>query len=161
MALRPLEDVWIEANFKETQIADLQIGQSVEIHADAYPRRVYRGRISGFSAGTGAATALLPPENATGNFVKVVQRLPVRIDLVDGNPADAPLFVGLSVEPFVKITEPPTGPFAGQKLQRSVQPTPVRRSSALSIPPSVAPTGTTAAPPEAGETIPAAREPSL
>ncbi|MGZ3472782.1 MAG: HlyD family secretion protein, partial [Isosphaeraceae bacterium] len=51
MALRPLEDVWIDANFKETQIADLQIGQSVEIHADAYPRRVYRGRISGFSAG--------------------------------------------------------------------------------------------------------------
>ncbi len=160
MALRPLEDVWIDANFKETQIADLQIGQSVEIRADAYPRRVYHGRISGFSAGTGAATALLPPENATGNFVKVVQRLPVRIDLVDGNPADAPLFVGLSVEPFVKITEPPTGPFAGQKLQRSVQPAPVRRSSALSIPPSVAPTGATAVPPEAGETIPAAREPS-
>ena len=70
------------------------------ICADAYPDRVYRGRISGFSAGTGASTALLPPENATGNFVKVVQRLPVRIDLVDGNPPDAPLFVGLSVEPI-------------------------------------------------------------
>ena len=135
MALRPLEDIWIDANFKETQIADLQIGQSVEIRADAYPGRVYRGRISGFSAGTGAATALLPPENATGNFVKVVQRLPVRIDLVEGNPSDAPLFVGLSVEPFVKITEPPTGPFAGQKLQRSVQLTPDRGGSALSVPP--------------------------
>ena len=86
MALRPLEGVWIDANFKETQIAPLRIGQAVEIYADAYPERVYRGRISGFSAGTGASTALLPPENATGNFVKVVQRLPVRIDLVDGNP---------------------------------------------------------------------------
>ncbi len=160
MALRPLEDIWIDANFKETQIADLQIGQAVEIRADAYPRRVYRGRISGFSAGTGAATALLPPENATGNFVKVVQRLPVRIDLVDGNPTDAPLFVGLSVEPFVKVTEPPTGPFAGQKLQRSVQPTPDRRSSTLPVPPSVGPTGATAAPPEAGKTIPIARGPS-
>ncbi len=122
MSLHPLEDVWIDANFKETQLSDLEIGQAVEIRADAYPHRTYRGRVSGFSAGTGAATALLPPENATGNFVKVVQRLPVRIDLVDGNPPDAPLFVGLSVEPRVKIHELPTGPFAGQKLQRPINP---------------------------------------
>ena len=126
MTLRPLENVWIDANFKETQISALMIGQEVEIRADAYPGRTYLGRISGFSTGTGAATALLPPENATGNFVKVVQRLPVRIDLVDGNPADAPLFVGLSVEPLVKIHQAPTGPFAGQKLRRPVQVTPAR-----------------------------------
>jgi membrane fusion protein (multidrug efflux system) len=160
MALRPLGDIWIDANFKETQIGALKIGQAVEIRADAYPNRVYRGRISGFSSGTGASTALLPPENATGNFVKVVQRLPVRIDLVDGNPTDAPLFVGLSVEPFVKVTEPPTGPFAGQRLQHSVQPTPDHRGSALSILPSVGPTGTMAGSPEAGETTPIARGPS-
>ena len=110
MALRSLEDVWIDANFKETQLADLRIGQPVEIRADAYPGRVYRGRVAGFGAGTGASTALLPPENATGNFVKVVQRLPVRIDLVDGNPPEAPLFIGLSVEPVVKVREPATGP---------------------------------------------------
>jgi len=160
MALRPLDDVWIDANFKETQIGALKIGQAVDIRADAYPNRVYRGRISGFSSGTGASTALLPPENATGNFVKVVQRLPVRIDLVGGNPTDAPLFVGLSVEPFVKVTEPPTGPFAGQKLQHSVHPTLNRRGSALSVLPSVGPTGTMAASPEAGETTPIARGPS-
>ncbi len=137
MTVRPLEYVWIEANFKETQISDLKIGQEVEIRADAYPGRIYRGRISGFSAGTGAATALLPPENATGNFVKVVQRLPVRIDLVDGNPADAPLFVGLSVEPLVRIHQPPTGPFAGEKLQRPLQPTSARDSEP--VPPAASP----------------------
>jgi membrane fusion protein, multidrug efflux system len=141
MTLRPLENVWIDANFKETQINALKIGQEVEIRADAYPRRIYRGRISGFSAGTGAATALLPPENATGNFVKVVQRLPVRIDLIDGNPPDAPLFVGLSVEPLVKIHQTLTGPFAGQKLQRPLQPTSAQESKPIpSAPgPSVAP----------------------
>ncbi|MDG3007666.1 HlyD family secretion protein [Paludisphaera mucosa] len=122
MAIRPLDEVWIDANFKETQLADLRIGQPVEIRADAYPGRVYRGRISGFGAGTGASTALLPPENATGNFVKVVQRLPVRIDLVDGNPHEAPLFVGLSVEPRVLIRERPSGPFAGGRLQVSPRP---------------------------------------
>ncbi len=121
MAIRPLENVWIDANFKETQLADLRIGQPVNVRVDAYPGRIYRGRITGFSAGTGASTALLPPENATGNFVKVVQRLPVRIDLIDGNPPDAPLLIGLSIEPRVKIHEPPTGSFAGQKLQLPVQ----------------------------------------
>ncbi|WP_165224729.1 HlyD family secretion protein [Aquisphaera insulae] len=120
MMLRSLDEIWIDANFKETQIAEIAIGQPVEIAADAYPGRTYRGRVSGFAPGTGAATALLPPENATGNFVKVVQRLPVRIDLVDGNPAEAPLFVGLSVEPRVLIRATPTGPFAGRKLRRPV-----------------------------------------
>jgi membrane fusion protein (multidrug efflux system) len=137
MTLRPLENVWIDANFKETQISDLKIGQEVEIRADAYAGRIYRGRVSGFSAGTGAATALLPPENATGNFVKVVQRLPVRIDLVDGNPADAPLFVGLSVEPLVRIHQPLTGPFAGEKLQRPLHPTSARDSEP--VPPAASP----------------------
>ncbi|HEY7312464.1 MAG TPA: hypothetical protein VH643_24075, partial [Gemmataceae bacterium] len=76
------------------------------------------GRITGFTMGTGQTLALLPPQNATGNFVKIVQRLPVRIELTDYNPdTDPPLFVGLSVEPHVYYKEPPTGPHAGEVLQ--------------------------------------------
>ncbi len=120
-AIQPLESVYIVANFKETQLADLQIGQPVEIYVDAYPKRPMRGRISGFAPATGAASSLLPPENATGNFVKVVQRLPVRIDLVEPNPRDTPLFVGMSVIPAVSLEGKPTGPDAGERL-RSITP---------------------------------------
>ena len=81
-------------------------------------RQTFKGRISGFTMGTGSTLALLPAENATGNFVKVVQRLPVRIELVDYDPDKMPLFVGLSVTPYVYFKEPPTGPNAGQFLQR-------------------------------------------
>ena len=77
-------------------------------------RKMFRGHISGFTMGTGSTIALLPPENATGNFVKVVQRLPVRIDLDDYDPDKAPLFIGLSVTPYVYFKEKPTGPHAGE-----------------------------------------------
>ncbi len=117
MAIRSLEDVWIDCNFKETQLEPIRIGQPVEIRVDAYPDRVFRGRVTGFSPGTGAATALLPPQNATGNFVKIVQRLPVRVELIGGNPPDTPLFAGLSVEPRIYIHEQPEGPHAGQRLR--------------------------------------------
>jgi membrane fusion protein (multidrug efflux system) len=80
-------------------------------------RQTFKGRISGFTMGTGSTLALLPAENATGNFVKVVQRLPVRIDLVDYDPDKIPLFIGLSVTPRVHINEEPTGASAGQLLQ--------------------------------------------
>src|SRR6185503_4546227 len=80
-------------------------------------RRKYEGRITGFTMGTGSTLALLPPQNATGNFVKVVQRLPVRIELTDYDPNQAPLFVGLSVTPYVYYKEPPSGPNAGVMLQ--------------------------------------------
>jgi membrane fusion protein (multidrug efflux system) len=116
MAVRPLHEVWIDANFKENQIANLRIGQAVDIFVDAYPGRVFHGRVAGFSPGTGAALSLLPPENATGNFVKVVQRLPVRIELTEPPPEDTPLFVGLSVVPEVDLKAPPTGPDAGKRL---------------------------------------------
>jgi membrane fusion protein, multidrug efflux system len=116
LALRPLQDVWIDANFKETQLGDLCIGQPVELHVDAYPRRVFHGRVAGFSPGTGAALSLLPPENATGNFVKVLQRLTVRIELTEPNPRETPLFVGLSVTPDVDVTAKPTGDNAGERL---------------------------------------------
>lgn len=131
MAVQSLTDIWINANFKETQLADLRIGQPVDLHVDMYGDRVFRGRVAGFAPGTGATLALLPPENATGNFVKVVQRLPVRIELTEPPPADAPLFVGLSVTPYVHYRETPTGPNAGQKLQA---PIPVTREPATTLP---------------------------
>jgi membrane fusion protein (multidrug efflux system) len=118
MAVRSLTEIWIDANFKETQLADLRIGQRVRCEVDMYgSRREYEGRITGFTMGTGQTLALLPPQNATGNFVKIVQRLPVRIELTDYDPDKAPLFVGLSVTPYVYYKEPPTGPHAGDVLQ--------------------------------------------
>jgi membrane fusion protein (multidrug efflux system) len=80
-------------------------------------RQTFKGRIAGFTMGTGSTLALLPAQNATGNFVKVVQRLPVRIDLVGYDAEKDPLFIGTSVVPIVHINEPPTGPDAGKYLQ--------------------------------------------
>jgi membrane fusion protein, multidrug efflux system len=118
MALRSLTEIWVDANFKETQLARLRIGQHADLDVDMYGRhQLFKGRITGFTMGTGSTLALLPAENATGNYVKVVQRLPVRIDLVNYNPDARPLFIGLSVTPYVYIDEPPTGPDAGKVLQ--------------------------------------------
>ncbi|MDR3634743.1 MAG: HlyD family secretion protein [Isosphaeraceae bacterium] len=117
MSIQPLDSIYIEANFKETQVADLAIGQAVAIAVDAYPGRVVRGRVSGFAPATGAASSMLPPENATGNFVKVVQRIPVRIELTEPNPRETPLLVGMSVLPEVDIKTPPSGPDAGSRLR--------------------------------------------
>jgi membrane fusion protein (multidrug efflux system) len=98
MSLIPLDQVWVEANFKEVQLRRMRIGQPVTLHADAYGSKVeYRGRIAGIGAGTGAAFALLPAQNATGNWIKVVQRVPVRIELIDAPQAEFPLRVGLSM----------------------------------------------------------------
>lgn len=117
LSIQPLGDVYIVANFKETQIADLAIGQPAEVEVDAYPGRIFRGRVSGFAPATGAASSMLPPENATGNFVKVVQRIPVRIDLVDPNPRETPMLVGMSVVPSIDIKARPDGPDAGARLR--------------------------------------------
>jgi membrane fusion protein (multidrug efflux system) len=125
MAVRSLTEIWIDANFKETQLADLRIGQRVRLEVDMYgSRREFEGRISGFTMGTGSTLALLPPQNATGNFVKVVQRLPVRIELTDYDPEQGPLFVGLSVAPYVYYREKPTGDDAGKVLQPYAPPGP-------------------------------------
>ncbi|HYC22653.1 MAG TPA: HlyD family secretion protein [Candidatus Bathyarchaeia archaeon] len=97
MAIVPIDEAYVEANFKETQLTDVRIGQPVRLVADIYPRHVFRGRVDGLSPGTGAAFALLPPENATGNWVKVVQRVPVRIRLDEPADPELPLRVGLSV----------------------------------------------------------------
>jgi membrane fusion protein, multidrug efflux system len=118
MAVRSLTEIWIDCNFKETQLADLRIGHRVRCEVDMYgSRRDYEGRITGFTMGTGQTLALLPPQNATGNFVKIVQRLPVRVELTDYDPDKSPLFIGLSVVPYVYFKEPPTGPRAGDVLQ--------------------------------------------
>jgi membrane fusion protein (multidrug efflux system) len=121
MAVRSLTEIWVDANFKETQLRDLRIGQPVDLRVDMYGgKHIFRGRIQGFTMGTGSTLALLPPENATGKFIKVVQRLPVRIDLVDYHADQAPLFIGTSVVPYVYIDKPPTGPDAGKFLQTTV-----------------------------------------
>jgi membrane fusion protein (multidrug efflux system) len=120
LAVRSITEIWVDANFKETQLADLRIGQRVRCEVDMYgSKKEFEGRITGFTMGTGQTLALLPPQNATGNFVKIVQRLPVRIELTDYDPDKAPLFVGLSVTPYVYYKEPPAGPHAGQFLQPS------------------------------------------
>jgi membrane fusion protein (multidrug efflux system) len=121
MAIRSLNEVWVDANFKETQLRDLRIGQPVDLYLDMYGgRQVFKGRIAGFTMGTGSTLALLPAQNATGNFVKVVQRLPVRIELEDFDADRNPLFVGTSVTPYVYINQPPTGPDAGKFLQAAM-----------------------------------------
>src|SRR6516165_3014293 len=118
MAIRSLNEIWVDANFKETQLRDLRIGQPVDLYVDMYGgRRAFKGRISGFTMGTGSTLALLPAENATGNFIKVVQRLPVRIDLENYDPDENTLFIGTSVVPYVYFNKPPTGPDAGKYLQ--------------------------------------------
>jgi len=130
MAIRSLTEIWVDANFKETQLGDLRIGQPVDLYVDMYGgRRVFNGRITGFTMGTGSTLALLPPQNATGNYVKVVQRLPVRIELQGYDPDKTPLFIGTSVVPYVYIKKPPTGPDAGKFLQASVPQSPASSSA--------------------------------
>lgn len=132
MAVRSLTDIWIDANFKETQLRDLRIGQTADLYVDMYgDKQVFSGRISGFTFGTGSTLALLPPQNATGNYIKIVQRLPVRIELEGYDPDKKPLFIGTSVVPYVYIDKPPTGPDAGKFLQSTLQPSPGSASAAI------------------------------
>ncbi len=104
MAVVPLDQVWVDANFKEVQITHMRIGQPVTLEADVYGSKVkYTGKVEGFSAGTGSAFSLLPAQNATGNWIKVVQRLPVRIALDPQQLKDHPLRVGLSMNVTVDV----------------------------------------------------------
>ena len=104
MAIVPLEAVWVDANFKEVQLKHMRIGQPVELTADVYGSSVvYHGKVVGFSAGTGSAFSLLPAQNATGNWIKVVQRLPVRIELDPKELHAHPLRIGLSMQANVDI----------------------------------------------------------
>jgi membrane fusion protein (multidrug efflux system) len=102
MAIVPRQ-FWVVANFKETQLARMRVGQPVEIKVDAYPGRVFNGRVESIQTGSGARFSMFPPENATGNFIKVVQRVPVKI-VFDASPdTQITLGPGMSVVPSVRV----------------------------------------------------------
>ena len=110
MAVVPLDNLWVDANFKESQLRKMRIGQSVEMVSDLYGSKVvYHGKVMGLSAGTGSAFSLLPAQNATGNWIKVVQRVPVRISLDPRELRANPLRMGLSMTVKVDISESGTG----------------------------------------------------
>jgi membrane fusion protein (multidrug efflux system) len=105
LAVVPLaqEKIWVTANYKETELKDVRPGQKVEFKVDTYPGKTFRGRVNSIMAGTGSVFSLFPPENATGNYVKIVQRIPVRISLDEGSDPDHLLRVGMSVVPTILI----------------------------------------------------------
>lgn len=120
MAVIPLQQVWVDANFKESQLRNMRIGQSVELTADIYGGiATYHGKIVGFSAGTGSAFSLLPAQNATGNWIKIVQRLPVRIALDADELKSHPLRIGLSMDVEVN-TKHRDGQLLAEKKQNTV-----------------------------------------
>jgi membrane fusion protein, multidrug efflux system len=99
MAIVPLSQIWVDANFKESQLSRIRPGQDVELRSDVYGSRVtFHGTVAGVDAGTGSAFALLPAQNATGNWIKVVQRVPVRVQIADADLKRFPLRIGLSME---------------------------------------------------------------
>jgi membrane fusion protein, multidrug efflux system len=128
MTVVPLEGVWVDANFKENQLADLRPGQPVTLVADAYGSSTeFHGRVAGFSAGTGSAFALLPAQNATGNWIKVVQRVPVRVALDPKELEAHPLQIGLSMRVDVD-----THQRSGERLQRVARDKPAYETQAFS-----------------------------
>ncbi len=103
MAVVSLDDIWINANYKETQLEKIRPGQKVKIKVDSYPGKVFKGKVESIMAGTGAVFSLFPPENATGNYVKVVQRIPVKILLDKDTDPEHILRIGMSVVPTVLV----------------------------------------------------------
>jgi membrane fusion protein, multidrug efflux system len=123
MALVPLDDVWVDANFKEVQLRSMRVGQPVKLHADLYGSDViFHGRLAGVSAGSGSAFALLPAQNASGNWIKIVQRLPVRITLDPQELKVHPLRVGLSMVAEVDVHDT-SGPVVSAEVRNVPQPT--------------------------------------
>jgi membrane fusion protein, multidrug efflux system len=120
LAVVPLGKLYVTANFKETQLTDVRVGQKAEIVADIYPGYTYKGHVDSISMGTGAAFSLLPPENATGNWVKVVQRVPVKIVIEGPVPDDKPLRLGLSVEVAIDLGDR-SGPLLSSMVQQHYQ----------------------------------------
>ena len=106
MSIVPMSQMWVDANFKEVQLRNIRIGQSVKLTADLYGKKLeYKGTVAGLGMGTGSAFALLPAQNATGNWIKVVQRIPVRVALDAAEVAKNPLRVGLSMEATVDVSQ--------------------------------------------------------
>jgi membrane fusion protein (multidrug efflux system) len=129
ISIVPLERVWIDANFKEVQLKSMRIGQPVKVITDLYGGHVeYHGRVAGLGLGTGAAFALLPAQNATGNWIKVVQRVPVRITLDPRELVRYPLRIGLSTETKVDVHDT-----SGQQLAQSAPGKPVLATSAYDV----------------------------
>jgi membrane fusion protein, multidrug efflux system len=123
MAVVPLDDVWVDANFKEVQLENMRVGQPVELHADLYGGdMVYHGKLAGLSAGSGSAFALLPAQNASGNWIKIVQRVPVRIILDPKELKDHPLRVGLSMTVRVDVRDT-SGPLVASTVRNQPLPT--------------------------------------
>lgn len=123
LAVVPLDDVWIDANFKESQLKHVRVGQPVRVHADLYGNDVeYTGTVAGLSAGSGSAFALLPAQNASGNWIKIVQRLPVRIVLDSAQLKEHPLRVGLSMHAEIEVRDT-SGPLVASQVRKSPQPT--------------------------------------
>lgn len=121
MTVIPLNSLWIDANFKEVQLRHLRIGQPAEVRSDLYGGSyIFHGHVEGMSAGTGAAFALLPAQNASGNWIKVVQRVPVRIQIDDKDLAKSPLRVGLSATVTVDTTSRSGPVLAGDVTDKSV-----------------------------------------
>lgn len=124
MQVIPLDNLWVDANFKEVQLAHIRIGQPVQVTPDIYDGLVFHGKVAGLGAGTGSAFALLPPQNASGNWIKVVQRVPVRITLNPDDLEKHPLRIGLSTE--VKID---THDRSGRVLAQQATRTPVSKTA--------------------------------
>ena len=125
MTVVDLHNLWVDANFKESQLADLRMGQKVELTADVYgDKTTYEGKVVGLGAGTGAAFSLLPAQNATGNWIKVVQRVPVRVSLAPEALAQHPLRVGLSMDVKVNISNKD-----GLALANATRTTPVAQTA--------------------------------
>ena len=126
MAVIPMDQMWVNANFKEPQLANIHIGQPVKLHADVYGSKVeYDGRVVGLEAGTGAAFSMLPAQNATGNWIKVVQRVPVRVAIEPEQLKKNPLRIGLSMEATVDIHDRSGPVLATATRQASATATPV------------------------------------
>ena len=105
-AIVPLDHLYVTANYKETELTDVRVGQRVELHVDTYPDDHFAGRVDSIMAGTGSAFSLIPPQNATGNFVKVVQRIPVKIALLGQTSPLRRLRVGMSIVPTILVDDP-------------------------------------------------------
>ena len=134
MAVVPLDDVWVDANFKEVQLKDMRVGQPVEVRSDVYGRSVkYHGKIVGLSAGSGSAFALLPAQNASGNWIKIVQRVPVRIALDPRELKSHPLRVGLSTTASVDVRDT-----SGALIASQVRSEPIPVQASLGNDPEVA-----------------------
>jgi membrane fusion protein (multidrug efflux system) len=122
LAVVPLDDVWIDANFKESQLRNVRVGQPVTVHADIYGKDVdYQGTVAGLAAGSGSAFALLPSQNASGNWIKIVQRVPVRINLDPEQLKNNPLRVGLSMHAEIEIRDT-SGPLVAAQVRNTPQP---------------------------------------